>query len=465
MASALAAITRRLLGKFLIESDTDSLKAKVVKNASWITLGYGAEMALRLVSSVIVSRLLDPSAYGLMSIAMVFIVFAAMLSDLGLRPIVMSHPRGDDPEFLQTVWTVQILRGLILTLVLGGIAWGWYYAQHSAALHLDKGYTDNTLPQLLALLALTLAVTGFSSVNEFRLARDIKQGTVIQLDIAAKILGTVLNIALAFLFRSVWALALSILLQSIARMAFSLMFIPGPAMQFRLNWNDIKGLLVNSRWVALSSALTVLAVSSDKIVIGFFFNISILGVYSIAFFIFEAAQNIVNRYYGNMGISVIRNISTSDIQEYTRKYYLFRLPADFYCAVGGVALALCAPMLVDLLYDKRYEQAGEFLSLLGIGLILYPFSVASNLLFAELKYKLNAVINLMKVLFLAAFVAIGLAQHSISIVVAAVALQRVPEYVLYAVHLRKQVNIRWLRDGILVALAAACLAIHFGLGR
>jgi O-antigen/teichoic acid export membrane protein len=121
-----------------------------------------------------------------------------------------------------------------------------------------------------------------------------------------------------------------------------------------------------------------------------------------------------------------------------------------------------APLLISTLYDKRYDQAGYFLSLLGIGLILYPFSIASNLLFADLRYKRNALINLLRVLFLAAFVAVGVVRESINIVVAAIALQRVPEYLLYSLHLRTKLNIRWFRDGMLVLLAAACLMFHFG---
>jgi hypothetical protein len=40
-----------------------------------------------------------------------------MFSDFGLNASVIRSARGDDPVFLQTAWTVQILRGVMLWLI------------------------------------------------------------------------------------------------------------------------------------------------------------------------------------------------------------------------------------------------------------------------------------------------------------------------------------------------------------
>ena len=41
-------------------------------------------------------------------------VVLGLLSDMGLRQNIIQSHRGDDPAFLNTAWTVQIIRGFVL---------------------------------------------------------------------------------------------------------------------------------------------------------------------------------------------------------------------------------------------------------------------------------------------------------------------------------------------------------------
>ena len=69
-----------------------------------------------LASNLILTRLLFPEAFGLMALGSVVLVGLQMFSDAGIGPSIAQSPRGDDPEFLDTAWTAQVLRGVILWL-------------------------------------------------------------------------------------------------------------------------------------------------------------------------------------------------------------------------------------------------------------------------------------------------------------------------------------------------------------
>ncbi len=72
------------------------------------------------------ARLLMPEIFGVMLIATTVSVVLHLLSDVGLRQNIVQSPRGDDPVFLNTAWTVQILRGVVLfasTLLIAGFTW------------------------------------------------------------------------------------------------------------------------------------------------------------------------------------------------------------------------------------------------------------------------------------------------------------------------------------------------------
>ncbi len=76
--------------------------------------GFAATQGIRLVSTLVMTRLLAPSMFGVMAIAMMVNVIASLLTDLGIRQNIVQSRRGADPIFLDTAWTVQIVRGFII---------------------------------------------------------------------------------------------------------------------------------------------------------------------------------------------------------------------------------------------------------------------------------------------------------------------------------------------------------------
>ena len=117
---------------------------------------------LRLVNSYILTRLLFPEAFGQMILVTTVIVGITMLSDIGLAPSVIQSVRGDEPGFLNTAWTLQVLRGIGLWFLALLLAW--------PAAHI---YHDSRLTLVLSVLALSTIITGFNSTNILTLARHM----------------------------------------------------------------------------------------------------------------------------------------------------------------------------------------------------------------------------------------------------------------------------------------------------
>ena len=444
----------RLAG-FGVPTDSSSLKGRIVRNASWVSLSYGAEIILRFTSSIIVTRLLDPSAFGLISTVAVFMTVVFMLSDLGLRPIVLTHERGDDPDFLASIWVLQIIRGIFLTSLLLLLAWGWWEAQQSGAIAPDNSYANPMLPGLLALVGLTLTASGFNSINEFRLARHLHQGPITRLDISWKTLTTILNVTFAWWLRSAWALAVTMVMGSIFRAVASLATLPGPKMKFRANWSDLKQILGHSRWIALTSTMSVLVTSSDKILIGWEFGLSVLGIYAVSWTLFDAVQNLVMRFNQSMSVSVIKTLKERSPEQFKTLYYRFRLPVEIYCVTFGVTFAFLGKLIIELMYDPRYLAGGQYLSIFGIGLVLFPFAISSNILIASQRFKYVAVVTFVRTICFYAAMGTGAYLHNLTIMVFAITLQRLPEYIFNFLAPHSRIPFTIKRDGLLIAIALA----------
>src|SRR5207253_738359 len=100
-----------------------SIKQLAKTAALWAGIGYTGSVGLRLVSNMLLTRLLFPSAFALMGLAQIFISGLQMLTDVGVQVGVIQSRHGNDPKFLNTAWTVQVVRGLVLCLIAGALGW------------------------------------------------------------------------------------------------------------------------------------------------------------------------------------------------------------------------------------------------------------------------------------------------------------------------------------------------------
>jgi len=128
------------------------LKALALKGSIWTVAGFGTQKILQLLSNLILTRILFPEAFGLMALVHVFMVGLVMFSDVGINPAIIQNKRGEDTAFLNTAWTIQVVRGFILWATACLIA-------YPASIL----YGHALLFPLLCAVGSTAAITGFQT--------------------------------------------------------------------------------------------------------------------------------------------------------------------------------------------------------------------------------------------------------------------------------------------------------------
>ena len=116
------------------------LKQRALSAGRWSVFGFAASQGLRLVTTLVMTRFLAPSMFGVMSIAVMVNVIASLLTDLGIRQNIVQSRRGADPMFLDTAWTVQILRGFVIWAMALAISATLYMAGRLGHLSGDTVY-------------------------------------------------------------------------------------------------------------------------------------------------------------------------------------------------------------------------------------------------------------------------------------------------------------------------------------
>ena len=96
---------------------SQSLRSRILRAGFWTFFGHISSQAVRLGSNLIMTRLLVPEMFGVMAIANLVLFGLALFSDVGIGQGIVQSRRGHDPVYLNTSWTVQIIRGIVIWLL------------------------------------------------------------------------------------------------------------------------------------------------------------------------------------------------------------------------------------------------------------------------------------------------------------------------------------------------------------
>jgi O-antigen/teichoic acid export membrane protein len=219
------------------------LKRLILKGAFWTIFGYGASQFLRLGGNLILTRLLNPDVFGLMALAHTAMAGLNMFSDLGTGASVVRNPRGEEPAFLNTAWTIQILRSCWLFLGACLLAWPTAYF-----------YGDSRLLGLIPIVGVYSLISGFMSTSLPVLNRRMEVGSLARFELGNQIVGMIITCTIVWFWRSIWGMSVGILLGWIIRVLWSHCINVG--CRNRLTWDrdSARELISFGRWIFLSSS-------------------------------------------------------------------------------------------------------------------------------------------------------------------------------------------------------------------
>ena len=333
-----------------------SLRHPAVR-ASALTFGsYGVSQVLRLGSNLILTRLLFPEAFGLMVIVNMVIQGLQMFSDLGLGPSIIQNPRGEEPAFLRTAWTVQIIRSFFVYAVAAALAWP-----------IAAFYGDPLLRVILPVTALNIIIDAFCSAQVGVLSRHLQLGKLIAIELGTYALMIGVMVAGALVTQSVWPLVIGSLVGSAVSTGLTHTVLGGLRMRFQLDRAVLRELYTFGRWIFISTILTFLCGQLDRIVLGRFMTMSELGVYSIAFMLSQVMAQVVAQISRTVLFPIYARSAEMGIGELRSQTIRFRLVLLAVSLPPLWGLLLVAPELITFMYDARYADAGWMLQLLAIG--------------------------------------------------------------------------------------------------
>lgn len=339
-------------------------------------------MGLRVVSSLVLTRLLLPAYFGEITLVNTLILGINLLSDIGLRPSVIQSARGDDPIFLNTTWTLQVMRGVSLWLIALLISWPMALFYH-----------DNSLKFVLPVLALSTLIDSFNSTNLLSLSRHMGVRRLFAIDGSTALVALIVTITWAYFRPSVWAIVVGQLVSVLYRLVLSHMRKIAPGIRNSFAWDKecVHSIVHFGKWIMIGTAFFFFAAQADRLILGRLISLSLLGIYGLAYSLADIPRAIILALGSRVAYPFIAKIIHQPMDQFRAQFLRYR----FYTLLAGaIMLSIMVnwgDLLIKRLYDHRYHEASWMIPILALGLwqtLLYQ--TTAPVLFSLDKPKYNA---------------------------------------------------------------------------
>lgn len=433
----------------MVIDPTRSIKHRAMHAGAWTLGGHALGQAIRLASNLIMTRLLVPEMFGVMAIASMVLVGLSFISDLGTRQSVVQSTRGDDTDFLNTVWVVQIVRGALICLIGLLSSLSLFLAAGAGWFPAHTVYAHPALPLVLAFISFTEFIAGFQSTRLATASRNLLQGRITYIEIVSQVIGIVTMIIWALFDKSIWAMVAGGLVSSFVKTVSSFVLIPGQPNQWVLDKSALHEILHFGKWVLLSSTLGFLGINGDRLLLGGLISTDVLGVYVIAYFITSSMTQVVSKLLGKVAFPVLSATVRTNPQKLGAMYYKFRLPFDIGLLFLSGLFFEAGRYAIYFLYDARYTDAGAMLQILSLTLIAFRYTVADECFMALGQPKLLSALIFIRVAVLFALLPFAYHEYQISGALWAIVASAFSSIPL-TLYLKKKLNLLDVRRELIV---------------
>lgn len=335
-----------------------SLKKLAIVGAAWTTVGYGGSQLLRLGSNLILTHLLAPEHFGVMAIVNVFMIGLAMFSDVGIGPSIIQNERGADRKFLNTAWTIQVIRGGVIWLCCLIGAWPF-----------SVFYGEPLLVWLIPVAGFAAVISGFNSTGLFSANRNLTMGYLTIIEIGSQIIAILVMIIMAKIHASIWVLVIGGLTSNFTKMIATHIWLADEHNKFHWDKAAASALVKFGRWIFMSTLLSFFLNSSASLILGKFLTMTELGLFTIASTLSKIVEQIYQQISNKILFPVYAKIRHMSVSEIRQRVFKIRSVIMLVFLPPSWVLVVFGQKIMDLLFDQRYHGAGWILSVLSAGFI------------------------------------------------------------------------------------------------
>ncbi|MBS1868216.1 MAG: lipopolysaccharide biosynthesis protein [Actinobacteria bacterium] len=332
----------------------DGWQRRLRSGIFWSTAAFVGSKAITLVSTLILTRLLVPSEFGVVSAILVYTGLLELASDLGLSATVVYEQEQGVTRRVQTAFTINVALGALLAtlaFVFAPVVAGFFH------ISTDIG--------LFRLSALSLLITGFGGIPDALLLRDMQFNKRIVAQLTRGGVRGIVSIVLAAIGFGASALVIGLLAGAFVGVVVTWIltrFRP----TFAFERAAVRGMLT---YGGASSVLEVMALLGGKVdvaAVGRVLGTTALGLYTIAF---RVPELVIETVAWNVSAVAFPALARKRIEHHeglgTASLKLVRYQA-LYALPAAAGMAILAVPLVVVAFSERWRGAAGVTAAIAI---------------------------------------------------------------------------------------------------
>ena len=329
-------------------------------------MSFGGNKLFVFISTLLLTRLLDPSSFGIVAAGLTVMAYLEVVLDLGMSSALVhgqerGHGRSVHAAFSVNFGGCLVLAGLYL-LFVPALA-DFFKVPHATA--------------VFRAFAIYIVLRGFGAVQDALLNRDLRFREKAAADLTRALVRGSVGVILVLIGWGVWALVVAFLVAEAAGtgVAWSRTRYR-PALAY--DWKTVKPLMQFGASVAALQLLSELGTNSDYLVVGHQLGSVALGLYTVAFRLPELMLSNVYWIFSSVAFPVLSRARAEGQEAFRRAMLASYRLVTLYGFPIGVSLSLISRDAIHVLFGAKWDAAAGPMTLVSLALGLTAVGYASG---------------------------------------------------------------------------------------
>ena len=337
----------------------EEVYAEIKKGLRWEYISKLITISSNLLITVLLSRILAPSDYGVMGIVMTVNGIAGVFSSFGFASAIIQSRNLDD-DILSSLFNLNIILALIIYLVL-----------FVASPFVAEFYHLENLSVLIRISALGFILSALGIVHSSLLIREMNFKLIARINLKVAVFSGLVGLIFCYMV-GIWGLVVQQLVSIVIFNMFywkSIHWTP----KWYFNFSKVRTQLNFGIYMFFSSILDTIFTRIDLLYIGKMFSSTSLGLYSRS----TSFDGLIRNLTSTSILSVLfpafsKNKSNVELVRSLFCEY-FILICFIFALISGV-FYLCGDNLFVVLFGQNWILSGSYYKIIGIAGFCFPLS-------------------------------------------------------------------------------------------
>ena len=353
-----------------------SLKEKATSGFIWMALQKYSSMFVIFVSDIILARLLMPYDFGCIEMLAVFILLAETTLNGGFGAALIQKKRPTQEDY-STVFFWNLGMSFIIYAIL-----------YFCAPAISRFYRIDILTPILRVQGLILFVYAFNVIQSSMLKKQLRFKALSIVSVVSSVVALIVTIVMACMGFGVWSLvARNLVMIGLSSIIFWFYMNWRPSWVFSIP--SFKQLFSFGFFIFLSNLVTSLSTKLQSLLIGRFFNPTVMGIYSKASGTEGQASTSISQILDQITLPLYAEVQ-DDLNALQNMLRRMTVTLAYFTFPMMFVLMLVAKPLFVLLYSDKWLPSVPYFQVLciaGLGTCLQ--SVNFQTIFAIGKSKIT----------------------------------------------------------------------------